>query len=119
MVYLQDKANDYFEVTDVLALLRDHPEKFITRDARGEEVVVLPTTRFKITLDIPALVKAGVIPAVFADQVNPVIKWQIKKGSLFRHELMILDIIGTNKFMRDINISSGQGTHLYDHRGGP
>jgi hypothetical protein len=104
VVYLQDKANDYFEVTDVLALLRDHPEKFITRDARGEEVVVLPTTRFKITLDIPALVKAGVIPAAFADQVNPVIKWQIKKGSLFRHELMILDIIGTNKFMRDINI---------------
>ncbi len=104
VVYLQDRANDYFEVTDVLALLRDHPEKFVTRDARGEEVIVLPTSRFKITLDIPALVQKGIIPAAIAENVNPVIKWQIKKGSLFRHELMILDIIGTNKFMRDINI---------------
>ncbi len=104
VVYLQDRANDYFEVTDVLALLRDHPEKFTTRDARGEEVILLPTSKFKITLDVPALVQQGVIPADIADKVDPVIKWQVKKGSLFRHELMMLDIIATNKFMRDINI---------------
>ena len=103
-IYLQDKTNDYFEVTEVLALLRDHPEKFTARDSRGEEVIVLPTTRFKITLDVPALVSKGVIPAEIADKVDPVIRWQINKGSLFRHELMILDILGTNKFMRDINI---------------
>jgi hypothetical protein len=50
------------------------------------------------------LVSKGIIPAAIADKVDPVITWQIKKGSLFRHELMILDIIGTNKFQRDINI---------------
>ena len=104
VIYLQDRTSDYFEVTDVLALLRDHPEKFTARDARGEEAIVLPTNRFKITIDVPALVKKGVIPAAIADQVDSVIKWQIGKGSLFRHELMILDILGTNKFERDINI---------------
>jgi len=104
LVYLQDRANDYFEVTDVLALLRDHPERFTQRDARGEEVIVLPTTKFKITLDVPALVQQGIIPAQIADQVNPVIKWQINKGSLYRQDLMVLDILGTNKFVRDINI---------------
>ena len=104
VIYLQDKTNDYFEVTDVLALLRDNPEKFTSRDARGEQAIVLPTTRFKITLDVPALVEKGIIPAAIADKVDPVIKWQINKGSLFRHELMMLDIIGTNKFVRDINI---------------
>jgi hypothetical protein len=104
VIYLQDKTSDYFEVTDVLELLRDHPEKFKARGGRGEEVIVLPTSRFKITLDIPKLVQLGVIPAELADQVDPVIKWQITKGNLFRHELMILDIIGTNRFERDINI---------------
>ena len=104
VIYLQDKTSDYFEVTDVLALLREHPEKFKARSGRGEEAIVLPTNRFKITLDIPKLVKLGVIPAEIADQVDPVIKWQINKGNLFRHELMILDIIGTNRFERDINI---------------
>ncbi len=104
VVYLQDRTDDYFEVSDVLGLLRDHPDKFTQVDARGEKVIVLPTSKFKITLDIPALVKKGVIPAEIADKVNPVISWQVNKGSLFRHELMILDILGTNKFMREINI---------------
>ena len=104
MIYIQDRTDDYFEVTDVLALLRDHPEKFKTFDQRGEEVIVLPTNKFKITLDIPKLVKLGKIPAEVADQVDPVIKWQIGKGNLFRHELMILDILGTNRFEREINI---------------
>ena len=104
MVYIQDRGEDYYEVTDVLALLRDHPEQFKVRDQRGEEVILIPTSHFKITLDIPDLVSRGVIPAELADKVEPVIKWQVTKGNLFRHELMMLDIIGTNKFRRDINI---------------
>ena len=104
VVYLQDKTTDYVEVADILALLRDNPGRFKMRDSRGEEAIVIPTNRFKITLDIPDLVERGVIPADKAASVDPVIRWQIKKGSLFRHELMILDIIGTNKFRRDINI---------------
>ena len=31
-------------------------------------------------------------------------RWEIKKSVLYRHEMMMLDFIGTNKFMRDINI---------------
>ena len=104
MVYLQDRTNDYFEVTEVLALLRDHPEKFRVVDNRGETVTLLPTTHFKITLDVPDLVKRGIIPADIADKVDPEIKFQVTKGALLRHELMVLDMLGTNKFQRDINI---------------
>ena len=101
--YIMDRSNEYMEVTDVLALLRDYPDRF-TLNAGGEKAMYLPTKNFKITLDIPALVEAGVIPAEMADQVNPVLKWEINKPVLYRHELMLLDIIGTNKFMRDLNI---------------
>lgn len=103
VVYIQERTNDYLEVADVLALLRDHPDKF-TRNYGDETILILPTKHFKITLDIPDLVKRGVIPAEIADQVNPEIRWEISKPQLFRHELMILDILGTNKFKREINI---------------
>ena len=103
--YIMDRSNDYMEVTDVLGMLRDYPERFTIHDQRsGESVKFIPTKRFKITLDIPALVKAGVIPESMADSINPVIRWEIGKQALYRHELMILDILGTNKFLRDINI---------------
>ncbi len=103
--YIMDRSADYLEVTDVLGMLRDHPDRFTIRDQRsGQEFMYLPTKRFKITLDIPALVQAGVIPADMADSINPVIRWEIGKQALYRHEMMILDILGTNRFMRDINI---------------
>ncbi len=104
IVYLDGRSTDYIEVTDLLALLRDHPNKFKANDGRGGEVTILPTTHFKITLDIPDLVKRGIIPAAIADKVDTVIRWTIDKGNLMRHELMVLDMLGTNKFTRDINI---------------
>ncbi len=100
--YIMDRSQDYMEVTDVLSLLRDHPDRF-TLNSGGEKVMYIPTKRFKITLDIPALVEKGVIPAEMADKVDPVIRWEINRPVLYRHHLMLLDILGTNKFMRDIN----------------
>ncbi len=103
--FIMDRSNEYLEVTDVLAMLRDHPDRFTIRDQRtGDEFMYLPTKRFKITLDVPALVEAGVIPAELAEYVNPEIRWEIGKQILYRHELMMLDILGTNRFMRDISI---------------
>ena len=99
-----EQSNNYREVTEVLAEVRDNPGKFIRKTMNGDDILALPTNKFKITLDIPALVENGVIPADMADKVDTVIKWEIKKPALYRHELMLLDIVGTNKFMRDINI---------------
>ena len=105
VVYVMDRSNEYLEVSDVLGLMRDHPDRFTLHDQRsGEDVMYIPTKRFKITLDIPALVENGVIPAELADRVNPEIRWEIGKQALYRHEMMMLDIVGSNKFMRDINI---------------
>ena len=114
---IMDRSADFLEVSDVLAMMRDYPERFTFTDQRsGEKLHYIPTKRFKITLDIPALVKAGVIPAEIADQVNPEIRWEInvKSGALYRHELMLLDIIGTNKFMRDINFGNPNSSGIPD-----
>ena len=99
-----EQSGNYREVTEVLAEVRDNPGKYMRRTIGGDEILVIPTNRFQITLDIPALEKAGVIPAELVGKVDSVIRWEIKRGALGRHELMLLDIIGTNKFMRDINI---------------
>ena len=105
--FVMDRSADYLEVTDVLGMMRDHPERFTIHDQRsGEDIRYIPTKRFKVTLDIPALVAAGVIPADMADQVEPEIRWEINKTALYRHELMLLDIFGTNRFMRDIHFMS-------------
>ena len=103
IVYLQDRSQEYLEVSDVLALMRDHPENF-TLNYQGENAIILPTKRFKITIDVDDLVRRGVIPAEIRDMVNPEIRWEMGGNVLMRQQLMILDILGTNRFVRDINI---------------
>ncbi len=97
---------DYTEVTDALQFMHDNYDKltFPDRNYGGRVLTHLPTNRFKITLDKPALVKAGVITAEMAEQIPDDIRWEINKGTLYRHELMLLDILGTNRFMRELNI---------------
>ena len=113
--FVMDRSSDYMEVSEVLALMRDHPDRFTISDQRsGESFYYLPTKRFKITLDIPALVSAGVIPAEIADQVDPVIRWEIKSQAIYRHELMLLDIVGTNRFLRDINLMNPGSSGIPD-----
>ena len=105
VVYVQSNSTNYMEVTEVLQMMREHPEKFTIRDPRSNKsYYVLPTKRFKITLDVPELVRLGVIPERLAASVNPEIRWEIGSQMLYRHELMVLDILGTNKFRRDICI---------------
>lgn len=104
MVYLMDNSPEYLEVTEVLGLVRDHPEKFTMVDNTGESFMVIPTKRFKITLDKPELVRLGVITQSVADSIPDEVKWEVSSPGLYRHQLMIIDILGTNKFKRDINI---------------
>ena len=107
MVYLQDNSKDFLEVSEVLSMVRDHPEKFTVYDPSSkDEFIVLPTKRFKITLDKPKLVKLGVLTQEQAEVIPNEITWEIKRSVLYRYQLMMLDILGTNKFERDINIMS-------------
>ncbi len=113
--YVMDRSSDYLEVSEVLGMMRDRPERFTIQDQRtGESYMYIPTKRFKITLDIPALVAKGIIPAEMAEQVNPELRWEIKNPALYRHELMLLDILGTNKFMRDIYVMNPSSSGIPD-----
>ena len=102
VVYLVPRTTEFIEVTDLLKLVNESPEQFLQYDQQGQKALVLPTNRFKITLDKPALVAKGVITQACADTIPDDIRWECKKQALYRHELMVLDIFGTNKFEREI-----------------
>ncbi|MBP5515967.1 MAG: DUF2723 domain-containing protein [Bacteroidales bacterium] len=102
------------EVTDALELVKNNPEKY-TRgsDLSADKMIFLPTNKFKITLDKKKLVANGVITSEQAASMSNVIEFDIKVDEkdynrrfwgLYRNQLMMLDILGTNKFERNINI---------------
>lgn len=101
---VQDRTNEFLEVEDILKMMRDNPERFAMTSRNGENLYVMPTKRFKITIPKAELVASGVLNASDTAYIANEIRWEINSGTLFRHELMMLDILGTNHFRRDINI---------------
>ncbi|MBR1644370.1 MAG: DUF2723 domain-containing protein [Bacteroidales bacterium] len=109
-VFIIDRTDEYLEVSSVLAMLRDRPDEFTVRAQNGDPIHYLPTRNFKVTIDVDKLVSLGVIPEELRDRVNPEVRFSLNldKGRemLLRHELMMLDLIGTNRFERDITLMS-------------
>ena len=103
--YIQDNSNQFLEVEDVLKMIRDNESRFV-QERNGMKFLILPTKRFKITIDKEDLVARGVIAASDTAYISNEIRWEISKPNLLRHELMILDILGTNHFRREISIMS-------------
>ncbi len=102
-IFVEERAQT-FELKEMLQLMKDGNPRFKAMLQNGTEANLLPTNRFKMTLDIPKLVEKGVIPANIADSISPEITWEIKKNRLFRNELMFLDILVSNGFERPIYV---------------
>lgn len=107
VAYIQDNSNQFLEVEDVLKMVRDHQDRFV-QEHNGQKYLILPTKRFKISVNKQELIDLGVITPADSAYVPNELRFEITKRNqaLLRHELMILDILGTNHFRRDINIMS-------------
>ena len=108
-VFLLDNSAEFIEVEDLMRAMRDNPASFETYQ-QGHKFRIIPTTRFKITVDPQRLLQLGVVDSAHAAYLaqNPEIKFQVeaRDNVLYRHELMMLDLLGTNRFERDITIMS-------------
>ena len=106
-VFVPDPNGPRMEVTDALQRVMKDRKRYVRADRMGgDSVVYLPTNKFSITLDKPKLLANGIITAEQAETMPDVINFDIniRRGYLMRNEMMMLDILGTNRFERHINI---------------
>ena len=102
-IMVMDNSPSYIEVSDLLSMMRDQPDRF-TIAQRGMKFRFLPSRHLKITLDLDKLVRLGVITEEQKATMDPEIRFDLKREVLYRHQLMMLDLIGTNRFEREITI---------------
>jgi hypothetical protein len=106
--YYQDGPR--MEVTDALKMVANNQSQFVSSQD-GELITMIPTNKFKITLDKAKLVANGIISQQLADSIPDVINFDVNirngRGNyMVRNEMMMPDILGTNRFERPISIMS-------------
>ncbi len=70
--------------------------KFVKQQARTTGRATLPVKKFTVPVDSARAAKAGVIPEKYAGYTVPVLEGKLRGSSVFRDELMIMDIIASN-----------------------
>jgi len=70
------------------------------------QVSYMPTKNLSLRVDSAKVCNSGIVPRYLADRVVKAITWKVKKNSLYKNDLMLLDIIATNNWERPIYFAS-------------
>jgi len=104
------------ELKDLLAFIASNKKQTKVGLANGELLDFYPTKKVKITVDKAAVIKNEVVTPDKYDQIVDEISWTIRKGTLMKADLVVLDVIATNAqngWKRPIYWAITTGTDAY------
>ena len=104
VTYLDESNNEFYELEDLLKIVRENPSRFSRMTQTGESVLVLPSNKFKISVDVEKLRSMGVYKDADSAAIPAEVRFVCEKQMLYRHELMFLDLLATNHFERSIYV---------------
>ncbi|MCX6245589.1 MAG: DUF2723 domain-containing protein [Bacteroidetes bacterium] len=103
----------YTELSDLIGFIRSEDPATYKTTQSGIRLKIFPTKNIKITVDKDACIKNGIVPAYLKDQIVDSIFWSIKKNYLTKNDIMMLDIIATNKWKRPVCFTAASSVRDY------
>ena len=92
----------YVELKDMIDFIKsDDPQTFIPLQ-NGEKMKFFPSKKVKITVDSAACVKYGIVPKHLRGKMVDSIYWTIRTNQLYKNDLMLLDLLASNKWERPL-----------------
>jgi hypothetical protein len=92
----------YVELKDMIDFIQsDDPQSFLTLQ-NGDKMKFFPSKKVKITVDSAACVKYGIVPKHLHGKMVDSIYWTIRTNQLYKNDLMLLDLLASNKWERPI-----------------
>ena len=79
----------------------------------GEMVNYLPTTKFVLPVNKKTVLKDGIVAPKDSSKIIDAVKWDIRKQHITKNEMMVLDMLATNKWERPIYFATTVGNSLY------
>ena len=99
----------YIELKDLIEFIKsDNPETFLSLQ-NGAKIKFFPAKKIKMPVDVAACIKNGIVPEYYSRNIVDTVYWTIKGNSLYKNDLMLLDIISSNHWKRPVYFSSPSG----------
>lgn len=84
------------ELYDLLRFIASNDRSTQVQMQGGDWLDFFPTKKVKITVDKKAVLESGTVSEDKADEIARVMSWNIRKGTLMKADLVVLDLIATN-----------------------
>ncbi len=96
------KVQGTYELSQVIDFIKSDDKSTKLGTQRREQLNYIPTRNVKLTLDSAELVTKGIVPLEKAHLITNEISWKLGGSSIYKNDLMLLDLIATNNWDRPI-----------------
>lgn len=101
-----EKVKDPIDLTQYIRLVKEDSPIIKVALQSGESINSLPSNTLALPIDSAAVAKMGFVPEDLRGLIKSNMIWQVTKGSLFKPDLIILDMLVNNQWKRPIYFSS-------------
>lgn len=104
--YYEKDPNNYWDLKKIINFINSDKQDNKVRLQDKRYVAYLPTKLFSLKVDSLKVCNNGTVPSYLTDKVVKAITWKMRKNTLYKNDLMLLDIIATNNWERPIYFAS-------------
>ncbi|MDE3212369.1 MAG: DUF2723 domain-containing protein, partial [Bacteroidota bacterium] len=100
-------------LSDAMAFMANDNNRLVTQG--GDSLNYFPTRNFYVPVDKELVLKNGTVPLKDSSRILDRINLKISANTLYKNDLMVLDIIAANKWKRPIYFTQPQGWGLNNY----
>lgn len=104
---------DYLPADYAMAYLRDDKNVEQAREGRSGGYFILPSKGLSVEVDADQAIESGIVEEKDRDRIVDVIRWKIPKQTIFKADLMILDMVAHHGWERAIYFASSAERRVY------
>lgn len=104
--YYEKDANNVWDLKKLINFINSDKEDSKVQLQDKRRVAYMPTKNLSLRVDSAKVCNNGTVPGYLADRVVKAITWKVKKSTLYKNDLMLLDLIATNNWERPIYFAS-------------
>ncbi|MBI5218059.1 MAG: DUF2723 domain-containing protein [Bacteroidia bacterium] len=108
--FIEAVANEYVPVEAAVNFIMNNKTN---KQLKENDQEYCPTKKFSIPTDYEKVVKNGTVNPKDRKKIIPSIDWSLNKSYIMKAEMMVLDILATNKWERPIYFAITVGSDSY------
>lgn len=95
----------YSELKEVIDFIGSDSKEAQLQTRDGGSINFLPTKKLKITVDPAAVMASNTVAKKDSANINPTVEWELKRNTIFKNDLMVLDFLAHNNWKRPVYFS--------------